>query len=1609
MIKKMIKQALCVILTAALFLPSFFYEIKAAELEIAEGYIEENIKDDIIEDDIEDNTEEILEETDDSENMELADDRPEDFEFHPGYIAPIDDIDFESYSGDEMSIASLEECYIPTNLPLTRNQNPYGTCWAHSAIALTEMAMGGNPIDYSELQLAYFSYHPVKDPLGGLDGDSNGVPDEDFASYGGATEYAAVVLANWVGATEESLVPYTDIVTSRYSKDVNKVKAYNLDDEYAFGKDVAHVQGYYKVDPKTDRDAAKQLIKKYGGLGVSYHAVTAGTYNGYSYSQIYNDSTKAYYLPVVSKTNHAVTAVGWDDNFKKENFGVEPEGDGAWLIRNSWQDGKTVSHRSEYTYFWLSYYDKSLSDSAVAFEAEPADNYDNNYQYDGSMLSSSVYSSYSKVANMFEAKADPNGETLEAISFATSYADTSYTIKIYTDCQSGNPESGTLALTQDGLTTYSGYYTVLLSNPISLDYGQSFSIVLSSDKTRPFVVDYSYNGVYVCTSHVDENTSLYYSTNSKSWVDCKSMNYGNLRIKAFTNNNADSPSNKVKVSFNTDGGSSISTISVTPGSEYGTLPTPTKDYYDFLGWYNQKTGGAQVTSSTIVTSDADHTLYAHWKKHTYQVWLDACGGSCDRATKSVTYADTFGTLPTPTRAGYTFTGWYTKKTGGTMVTSSTVVNTSTFNFTANMSYLYAQWSAKSYTVSFDSNGAGTNISPINVTYDQTYGALPTPTRAGYTFDGWYTAKTGGSKVVSTTKVTIDDNHCLYARWIGKPITVTFIANGGTCTQTKKTVNVSGEYGVLPVATHANKDFAGWFDSIDDGNEIKSDTEVTITNNHNLYAHWNLRKMNAPASVPESGSTVTFNDKIRIVSAYSGAKIYYTYNGAEPVPGDIDVYLYDQSYIKVTKDKIVNNQLTIKAKAVYEDEFISSDVAEFTFDFVDDSDIGDITPEDAQELKDKYGDDKPLVEIIPDGLWIAGLGKYEYTGSAIKPDIRIYDGKTLLSPKTDYSLSYKNNVNVAESDARNVKGVSIAPTITVSSKGNYSGKETVCFEIYKKSIDDAVISEPGTVLYNKREQKPVPTITIGKKKLAVNKDYVVEYRNEAGNICTPKDPGEYSVVLTAIGNYEGSATKDFVIGEGTQVLVSKLKVKTTNKVYSGNTITLDETELVVSEGKKELILNKDYTVSYADNKEIGNASLTITGKGERYIGSTTVTFKITGNAMSSVKVDNDSFVKSYLYDGTSKDQSGLLLSYTPNGETVEWATDSEYAAMNESQKADVDCVVSYSNNVNAGTATMLLTGVNGFTGTVKKTYKINAYDISQTGDAEDRIDVNLGTQEFEYNKSGVKPNATVTFKKGDGNTITLTNGVDYTVSYVNNSAVNLGENLKKLPCVKITGKGNFKNSNTEAAFLILPASLQSDAQGIKIDVKDKIYSSSAGNWKSNIAVVDNNNKKLAANSDYNPTIVYTYDYLPTGLEVMDGASKLKVKPAINREIGDEVGEKDIVPAGTVIKVTVTGSGKNYKSTDSISTTYRIAASDINKLSASIPNFIYTGREIIISKDDISWKSGINVLSDVTFDIVGYSNNVKKGRATVIVRGTGNYGGTKSITYNIGTKTFLWWTF
>ena len=166
------------------------------------------------------------------------------------------------------------------------------------------------------------------------------------------------------------------------------------------------------------------------------------------------------------------------------------------------------------------------------------------------------------------------------------------------------------------------------------------------------------------------------------------------------------------VSFDANGGSvGTSSKNVEFGAAYGELPVPTRDTYNFAGWYTDPEGGTRITEDTISTSLFDQTLYAHWELKQYTVYFNANGGYCGTSSMPAVIGTVPDSLPSASATGFTFLGWYTD--GGTQVTldnwNSVISNYDPVALVANGLTLYAHYYANAYSVSWWA-GTGTGIS-----------------------------------------------------------------------------------------------------------------------------------------------------------------------------------------------------------------------------------------------------------------------------------------------------------------------------------------------------------------------------------------------------------------------------------------------------------------------------------------------------------------------------------------------------------------------------------------------------------------------------------------------------------------------------------------------------------------------------------------------------------------------------------------------------------------------------------------------------------------------------------------------------------------------------------
>ena len=270
-----------------------------------------------------------------------------------------------------------------------------------------------------------------------------------------------------------------------------------------------------------------------------------------------------------------------------------------------------------------------------------------------------------------------------------------------------------------------------------------------------------------------------------------------------------------------------------------TLPTPTRNGYTFTGWTGSNGTTAQKNVTITKGSHSDRHYTANWTPTNYTISYNLNGGSLSGQKTSYNIETANFTLPQPTRSGYTFTGWT-----GTGLSSATKSVTVSKGSTGNRSYT-ANWSANGYTVSFNYNKpstatgtmSGNGTTSKGVTYAAAYGTLPQPSMPGWTFDGWHTAASGGSKISATTTYTAAGNQTLYAHWTLNTYSISYNANGGSLSGQKTSYNVNTDSFTLPTPTKNGYTFTGWTGS----NGTTTQKSVTITKgstgNRSYTANW----------------------------------------------------------------------------------------------------------------------------------------------------------------------------------------------------------------------------------------------------------------------------------------------------------------------------------------------------------------------------------------------------------------------------------------------------------------------------------------------------------------------------------------------------------------------------------------------------------------------------------------------------------------------------------------------------------------------------------------------------------------------------------------------------
>lgn len=606
--------------------------------------------------------------------------------------------------------------------------------------------------------------------------------------------------------------------------------------------------------------------------------------------------------------------------------------------------------------------------------------------------------------------------------------------------------------------------------------------------------------------------------------------------------------------------------------------------------------------------------------------------------------------------------------------------------------------------------------------------------------------------------------------------------------------------------------------------------------------------------------------------------------------------------------------------------------------------------------------------------VATIKNQTYTGSAVTPEVTVIGKETgvALEKDKDYTLEYEDNTEVGTA------------TVKIIGKGDYMGTLEKNFTITQRSLKTAEISASvPTVTYDGTAQKPVPVIQDGEKLLTAE-DYEIDSYSSNTNA------GTGQVCIVGKGNYSGTIYVPFTI-EPKDISVYKVK-DIPDQLYSQ--YPLKPQVVVQVDEYTNLQEGTDYTVRFKDNTEIGTATVSVEGKGN-YKGTIEKTFTIKAKSLENVTV-------------------GSVDDYTFTGKSIE----PEVSVYDESYDATLvkgkDYTVSYKNNVNAGTATIVIQGMGSYEGTIEKTFDIKPRKLYRGNITVSNVDT------CTYTGEACTPSFKLSYDDGD---VVLTEGVDYTVSYKDN--VNAGNGT-----IVIEGKGNY-SGGSEEGFTILPKSLvgitvndlpgytytgeaikpaiavKLDGITLKEDVDYKVsYSDNVNVGEATVWITGMGNYQGMVDKSFDIKkksiadigIRNIANHIYTGAAIEPVVSlELDVNTTLTKGVDYQIQYVNNVNVGTAT-VQVQGTG-NY--TGVIEKTFKITPKSLNGSSIVVaePVSAYTGSA---KTPGVSVVSGSKTLSLGREYTVSYRNNKNIGTATVVVTGIGNYTGSISKNFTIQAK-------
>ena len=395
-------------------------------------------------------------------------------------------------SGNISAVPTRYDLRERGRMSVIKNQGNYGTCWAFAATSALESSL-----------------LPEENMLFSVDHMSMSNSFDADQYEGGEYTMGMAYLAAWQGPVYEEDDPYGDGKTN------SKLKA------------VKHVQEMRIIDGK-DYEAIKEAVFKYGGVTTSLYSTIRSSQADTEY---YKKSTNSYCYIGTEKPNHDVLIIGWDDNYPKENFATNLEGDGAFICQNSW--GEDFGDDGV---FYVSYYDTNVGTHNVVYtRIEDTDNYDHIYQSDLCGWRGKLGFEKEEIyaANVFTANGD---ESVAATGFYATSADTEYEVYVVNNFKN---ESSLTTRTKvaSGTLEQSGYYTIDFDEPVDVAAGERFAVMLylkTPGYEYPMAIEYDSGENYLDTVDLDDGEG-YISYTGNKFINVKDKQDCNLCIKAFTN------------------------------------------------------------------------------------------------------------------------------------------------------------------------------------------------------------------------------------------------------------------------------------------------------------------------------------------------------------------------------------------------------------------------------------------------------------------------------------------------------------------------------------------------------------------------------------------------------------------------------------------------------------------------------------------------------------------------------------------------------------------------------------------------------------------------------------------------------------------------------------------------------------------------------------------------------------------------------------------------------------------------------------------------------------------------------------------------------------------